>query len=162
MGAFDESLMEIERELGNIVHAAIEDLVEDAITDRPTGWSAPLLGYSSEELSEFSELPEVSRKCPFCEKTESEHYDLARHIAREHPKEAIKNYKEYIEYYYNHPMGTGERHSLVTNIFGGPKYESDTKFCPFCERPLSERDMKRHVVEKHGAFMEIFRKVLKE
>ena len=157
--------MSVQRQLAAVVHAAIQAKVEDVIVNRATGWSAPMIGYRTEELEEMSDIPEVSRKCPFCEHEDSEHYDLSSHIAREHPKEAMKEYSDSIKFFFEYPWDTGVRHSDVTSIFAAPysyDYESETHFCPFCERPQTERGMKAHVNKEHGAFMSVFYDVLKE
>ena len=157
----DSAIEKIKKELGAAIHSAIEMRVEEAIVSENPLWGRPLIGYRTEELEKMSDEPEVSRKCPFCGTSEIEHYDLARHIAKEHPKESIKRYKEDIEFLFRHPEEAGERHSIVTNIFTDSDVESGTNFCPFCEKPLAWNDIKPHVSRKHGNFMNVFYDVIK-
>ena len=152
-----DSLKRIIPELEAVVHAAIEDITEFELPyDK-------LIGYITEELEQFSDEPEISRKCPFCKKQYSEHYYLAGHIASEHPKESMKKYKESIEHYYKHPENVGERHQMIAKLFSGQeRMYGDRILCPFCEQPYLERELKKHVNQQHGEFMETFYDVLKE
>ena len=157
MNTLGDSLKRITSELATVVHAAIEDIVESVI------YFDKMIGYTTADLEELSSEPEVSRKCPFCMKQLSEHYDVGSHIAQEHPKEAMKKYKESIEYYYHHPEDVSERYKTITKLFTFQDYVHDDEIlCPFCEKPFSEYELKRHVHQKHDEFMETFYNVLKE
>ena len=152
-----ESLQKIESQLAAIIHAAIEDITEFELP------YDEMIGYSTDELEQISAVPEVSRKCPFCKKQYAEHYWLAQHIAREHPNEAMKKYKDSIEHYYKHPENVGERHQMIAKLFSGQeRIYGDRILCPFCEQPYLERELKKHVNQQHGEFMETFYNVLKE
>lgn len=155
------SLGQIETELATLIHAAIQDRVENEIV-RKHGRHSVLIGENVKETLEASETPEVSRKCPFCGKYVDEHYFLAEHISTHHPEEAMKKYKEDIEFYYHHPDETAQRFLQVTPLMSPNSPTDDEKFCPFCEKPVPERLLKRHVVQEHGPFMEIFREVIKD
>ena len=156
--SLSNSIKQIISELASVVHAAIEDITEPAL---------PLYQIKrlrTNALEKLSDEPEVSRKCPFCKKQLSEHYYLARHIASEHPKEAMKKYRESIKEYYQHPELVGERHQMITKIFTDQEEAiyGPMILCPFCEQPYLERELKKHVNQQHGEFMEIFYNVLKE
>ena len=155
--SLSDSLKRIIPELEAVVHAAIEDITESELP------YDTLIGYSTGELEQFSDEPEVSRKCPFCKQQNSEHYYLAGHIASKHPKEAMRKYKESIEHYYKHPENVGERHQMIAKLFSGQeRMYGDRILCPFCEQPYLERELKKHVNQQHGEFMETFYNVLKE
>ena len=166
MDTLGDSLKRIKRELSNVVHAAIENMVENAIVGElpfDDTHDSSLMGFTTEQLEDISEEPEVYRTCPFCNEEVSEHYILSEHIATEHPTEAIKKYEKSIKHYSKHPEDVGERHQMITKLFTGQeRIYGDRILCPFCEQPYLERELKKHVNQQHGEFMETFYNVLKE
>ena len=161
-----ESLRKIGSQLAAIIHAAIEEVTENSILSEvyDDNDSTPnLIGFDTRKLEKISEEPEVSRKCPFCQEQLAEHYYLGEHIAKYHPKKAMKKYKESIEHYYKHPEDVGQRHQLVTKLMTEQeRIYGNRILCPFCEEPFPEHELKKHVNQQHGEFMETFYNVLKE
>ncbi len=166
MNTLGDSLKRITSELTAIVHVAIEDMVENAIVGELYGNNADdayLMGFTTEELKDISNEPEVYRTCPFCNHEIGEHYVLADHIADKHPTKAIKKYEESIKHYYKHPEDVSDRHQMITRLFSGRENTfRNMILCPFCEEPFPEHELKKHVNQKHGEFMEAFYNVLKE
>ena len=160
-----ESLRKIGSQLAAIIHAAIEEITENSIVSEIHNNDSltALIGFDTRKLEKISEEPEVSRKCPFCQEQLDEHYHLAKHISKYHPKKAVKKYEKSIQHYYKHPEDVGPRHQLVTKIMTGQdQIYGNRILCPFCEEPFPEHELKKHVNQKHGEFMEAFYNVLKE
>ena len=152
-------LIDISNELSNLTNSIIQTGVEDIFGD--IKW----MGYKENKILEDPSTeapPEVKRVCPFCGKPFGEHDFLAEHMGFYHTKESISRYKRDIKRLYEHPEETPERFKWIHH-----RGEDDlwaASVCPFCAKVIEsfrDSDLRKHVRETHGGFMEVFSNVLR-
>ena len=154
-----DPLSQIMGELSTLTNAIIQEGVESIFGEME------FMDYESNKILEAPSTeapPEVKRKCPFCGKGYGEHRDIAEHMAERHTEDTIARYETEIKRFYEHPEETPGRFKWLAHRDVGDLWTIN--ICPFCEKKIGEFSpsaLNRHVREKHGAFMEVFSKVLR-
>lgn len=138
-------LDDVNIQFGNLINSIIQDRKSLLINEREAAGKARI-DFNKRNIAEIhKDIPsDVARKCPVCGLEMKEHYYLGRHIAKEHPDYAKKEYGEEAKEYLRHP----EEHR---SEYGGEYSEYS---CAICSRFFhTENEIKRHTNTEHSALI---------
>ena len=142
----NEDELKVSYDVGEIISSIIRERKIELNANR-TEIGQARINFNSRNLSEeHPEIPaDIARRCKHCGLQFKEHEELARHLAKRHPKEARAEYRREIEDKYAHPEGWEVR---------SPD-EYGRYYCPFCAT-FFHSSPQRHA-SQHSALMEFVR-----